>query len=112
MVGNKLFGGIIVVLIIALGIVGVLYFNEKSAREEAQNAFAEEKKAALRELADSLNVEFNVKVEEFEAEITDLSNREQKIKYIPYEKLRYVDRNVDAALDTIAKYRFNQRTEN
>lgn len=107
---NKILSIIVVVLLIAVGVIGFLYFTEKSLREDAENKFAEEKKLALRALTDSLNAEFTVKTVEFEGKITDLSNREQEIKYIPYEKLRYVDRNVDAALDTIAKYRFNSRT--
>lgn len=109
---NKLIIGGFIILAVALGIVVFLYLLEKSAREDAENKFAEEKKVALREQADSLNLEFVVKSLEFENKIIELSTREQEIKYIPYEKLRYIDRNVDAALDTIANYRFNQRAEN
>lgn len=105
---NKLILGGFILMAIALGFSVFLYLLEKSAREDAENKFAEEKKVALRKQADSLNLEFDVKSVEFEEKITELSTREQEIKYIPYEKLRYIDRNVDAALDTISNYNYKE----
>lgn len=103
---------IILVLLIALGVFIFLYFTEKSDRLAAENKYAEEKKQALRELSDSLNIEFTNKAQKFQNEINYLSNLEQDIKYVPYEKIIYTDRSFDEALDVFANHPANRRTTN
>lgn len=105
---NKLILVGFTILAAALCVSIFLFLKEKSARELADSKYAEEKKEALRQLTDSLNSVFDGKVVEFQMEIEELSNQEQQINYIPYEKLRYVDRNVDTALDTISNYTYKE----
>ena len=97
------------ILLIALGVFVFLYFAEKSERLSAEDKYAEEKKEALRNLSDSLNIEFNNKTEVFKTEIKYLSNLEKDIKYIPYEKTIYIDRSLDEALDVFSKHSANKR---
>jgi len=99
-----------IVLIIAVGIFGFLYFTEKSDRLAAESTYADEKKEELRELADSLHTRFDAEITAFQSKIDYLSSIEQDIKYVPYEKLRYTDITVDTALDTIADYSFDSKS--
>ena len=111
MLKSKLITLTYIILLAALGVFIFLYLQEKSERLDAESRFAEEKKLALRnerelnqDKLDSLTV-----LLQFTAEA--LREEELNIKYRPYEKLLYTDRTVDAALDTIAVYKFDSRTK-
>jgi len=107
---NKLIITGFTILLIILGVFVFLYNTEKKDRLSAENKYAEEKKEALRKLSDSLNDTFEVKTNEFLLEINYLSNLEQKIKYIPYEKDVYPNRTLDDALDVHSKRKANSKS--
>jgi uncharacterized membrane protein len=109
---NKIYSFIIIVLLIALGIFVFLYRQEHADRLSEANKYANEKKKALREERDKRIFQVDSLTQVLDRTIQDLRYEEQNIKYKPYEKLRYTDRNVDAALDTISKYNFNSSSRN
>lgn len=91
----------------AILLLGLLYYSERRGRLSAEQKFYQEKKEALRKQRDSAHKTIDSLTFSLEKTTDSLRIEEQNIKYRPYEKLMYVDRDVDSALDTIAKYRFN-----
>jgi len=104
---NKLIMAGYIILGCVLGLFIFLYYQEKADRLSAEEKFLHDKKIELREQRDkSLHTIDSVLT--ILSKVSDSLRLEEKnIKYKPYEKLRYTDRNVDAALDTIAKYHFD-----
>ena len=94
-----LISAIIILLILWLKTVRDLELKAVEVAKE-KIEFFEQEKVKKEILLDSLKSEFSKKIEQ-------ISNQEQKIKYVPYEKTKYIDRDVDAALDSISKYRYD-----
>lgn len=94
-------------LLISLGVFVFLYLNEKSARIEAENRSDNNEKEYLRSLRDSLQNMFEYKILEFQIEVKKISKLEEEIKYIPYEKVVYPDRNLDDALIILSEHKNN-----
>lgn len=108
---NKLIITGFVLLLIALGVFIFLYNTEKKNRLSEEDKYAQEKKESLRKLSDSLNNSFEKKIVQFQSEIKYLSNLEQKIKYIPYEKDVYPNRTLDDALNVHARRKANTKSK-
>jgi hypothetical protein len=106
---NKLILAGFVLLSITIGVFAFLYFTEKSARLSAEDKYAEEKKEALRNQADILHVEFETITNDLQSEIHYLSNLEQEIRYVPYEKAIYIDRSLDDAIIIHTNRKANKR---
>mgnify|MGYP003637504649 CR=1 FL=1 len=107
MVKDKLISIRIIVLLVGLGVFIFLYFNEKSERLLQESKFLKEHQKELRELRYKHLSSIDSISKVLKNTYIELTIEQNNIKYKPYEKFRYIDRNVDAALDTISKYHFN-----
>lgn len=108
MVKNKTI--LIVFGILILAIVGqfFLYKNQKSFLEQENLDLKEEKKVEIKKVRDSAFAKIEEITISSKETFDSILNISQKIKYIPYEKLIYADRNLDDALDIISNYRYNE----
>ena len=98
---------IIGILIIIIGGQYFLYKSQNADKDQEILDLIEDKKVELKKVRDSAF--FKIKELTINSQITFDSILEisQKIKYIPYEKLIYADRNLDDALDIISDYQYN-----
>lgn len=104
---NKLILSGFIILLLTVGVFAFLYYDTNSKLEEAQIQSKLDKKKALEELEKQYEEAIKLLNSEFLKLHEEYSNQEDNVKYIPYEKLLYVDRDVDTALDIIANYNFN-----
>jgi predicted negative regulator of RcsB-dependent stress response len=104
---NNVIKIIITILLILSGVFAFMYFVTNSKLEQAKSKNLKEKKEALRKLSKRKNFEIDSVIKSKNEEYKLLLNLEQEIKYVPYEKLRYVDRDLDAALDVVSDYKYD-----
>lgn len=104
---NKLKNYIIIALLISL--IGLFFFFRIKVKdlENKLDSGEQERKEQLQKVRDSAYRTIVKTVYESKIKIDSISKLKDKIKYIPYEKLLYADRDLDSALDTIAEYRYN-----
>ncbi len=96
------------ILIIIIGGQYFLYKSRNADKDQEILDLQEEKKTELKMVRDSAF--FKIEELTINSQITFDSILEisQEIKYIPYEKLIYADRNLDDALDIISDYKYNK----
>lgn len=98
----------IIVLLVALGGM-YFYFQNKTSFLESENAdLKEEKKNELKRVRDSIITRNDTLVVHSRKDFDSILRHNFKIKYIPYEKLIYSDRDLDKALDVIQDYEYNK----
>ena len=98
-----------VFLIFGFLVAYIFILNNKL--EKLENEFDERRKKEIQLLEEQKNREFKNLIEIFSDSITDLKNQSEKIKYIPYEKAYYMDRDVDTALDVISEDSYDSRSD-
>lgn len=100
---------IIIGTLIIIIVAQFFYFKIKTSDLEQENLdLVEDKKDELKQVRDSAFwkiTQLTIKSQITFDSILDIS---QEIKYIPYEKFIYADRNLDDALDIISNYKYNE----
>ena len=101
---------LIIIGILIIVIVGqYFYFKVKTSDLEQENLdLVEEKKVELKQVRDSAFVKIEELTINSQIAFDSILEISQKIKYVPYEKFIYADRNLDDALDIISNYQYNE----
>lgn len=105
---NKFIRILLVLSLIALGVMFFIYRNSKLDYEKEISELKEARKEELKAVRDSAFVQIESIVNRSRTTYDSLLTINQEIKYVPYEKLRYVDRTIDDALDVIADYNYSK----
>lgn len=95
--------GVLVAVIVAQFFI---YKSQKSFLEQENLELQQEKKEEIKKVRDSAFVKINDLTIDSQNKFDSILKISQKIKYIPYEKLIYPDRNLNDALDVISDYRY------
>lgn len=91
------------ILAILIGIIGLLTYNAFKSRAAIEAALKEnqiEKERVIR-IRDSARIARDKQIADFEWDFDSLSKANKKIIYIPYEKLKYVDRTLNDAINIL-----------
>jgi len=99
---------IIALLILLIGLY--FYFDWKT--NKIQSEFLEYKtkeKVELIRVRDSASLRIDQVIEKSNKRIDSIANLPLKIKYIPYEKPYFINRNLDTSLDILSTYRYNAK---
>ena len=98
---------ITVLLFLAIGLGIFCFFQyRKIKKNEYKSNITEKKIDSLQKEKDSIIDIYDQSIKKHLRKFDSLKSVKQQIRYIPYEKSYYYDRTLDAALDTIANYRY------
>ena len=103
---NKLY----LILFILVAIIGFLIFNGYRSRAERDAALKEkqEEKEEVIRIRDSATKSRDMQISDFEYIFDSLVNTNKKIIYVPYEKLKYIDRTLDDAINILDSTNYEQ----
>jgi|TARA_R110000851_G_scaffold251971_4_gene404482 hypothetical protein len=99
-----------VILLILAGIIGFLIYNAFQSRAAIEAALKEkqiEKEEVIR-IRDSARTARDRQIADFEWDFDSLSKANKKIIYVPYEKLKYVDRTLVDAINILDSTNYEQ----
>lgn len=97
--------GILIIIIV----IQFFYFKSQNSFLVQQNLdLIEEKKVDLKKVRDSAFFKIEELTANSQITFDSILEISQEIKYFPYEKLIYVNRSLDDALDIISNYRYNE----
>lgn len=98
------------ILLISSGVFAFMYFTTDSKLENELSKGLDQKVKDLKREAELKDNQMVTIITNFNTRIQDLSDRADNIKYVPYEKLLYVDRDVNTAMDVISSYNYDSGT--
>ena len=99
----------IVLSILIIIIIFLIYnaFQSRAEIEEALKGKQTEKEEVIR-VRDSARMERERRISDFEWDFDSLSKLNKKIIYVPYEKLKYVDRSLYDAINILDSTNYEQ----
>lgn len=100
---------IIIALLLSTSILGFVVVSKNKAISDCENKETVIEKDKIKKINDSILNLYQNKIKAYERKIDSLAKLKQQIKYVPYEKYYYSDRNVDTALDIISNYQYDTR---
>ena len=87
------------------------YQNEKSFLEQENLNLIEEKKEDIKKVRDSAFAKINELTTSSKNRFDSILNIPPTIKWYPYEKPIYADRDLDSSLDIITNYHYNGKSK-
>jgi hypothetical protein len=109
---NKILIGLFAILTIGIVAQYFIYKNEVSFLEQENLDLLEEKKTDLKKVRDSAFVKINEITVNSKNRFDSIANIPPIIKWYPYEKPIFINRDVDSALDIISRYNYNSEKSN
>ena len=102
---------IIILSLICIGFF-VLYMINRNEATNIELEYLDKIKKEKIILRDSLTLELKKNTKDIRDSISSILKQNPEVKYIPYEKTRYKDRNVDSAIYVLRRARHNIQLRN
>jgi len=98
-----------VILLILVSVIGFLIYNAFQSRAAIEAALKEkqDEKEEIQRVRDSASHARDRQISDFEYTFDSLVKNNKKIIYVPYEKLKYIDRTLDDAVDVLNSTKYD-----